>query len=525
MKQIDNKGMMALSDLILKGQKKYLRNVRALLVALTVVLVFNYCSKESILLVVNEPPVAKAGLDESLMLPTNSVTLKGDESFDIDGSIKMYKWIKVAGPDQCIISSPREKNTEVRELTAGEYTFKLTVTDNGDSIASDDVTITVASAASPTLPSISAFTPATGLPGAAVIISGNNFIPPITVKFNGIIATVSNATTTSITTSVPVGATSGPISITSNDKNILTATNFIVSTVAPPPVAEVYFEDNMNNVTIEANSNNSNLLFKGWDALKTHPYVKEFYIDNITSDNANSNQYAYQEIVADPVNPVVKVMNAVVVDDDPNRGGTTRAQVTLGFKDGVDLSVYHTSHRMYINPDVKFIETFSSSITWFVLSEIWTKDGIASGIFSDGDVAGSARWGFTLKKEAGSGQPLFWRIRAEYMQPENIAYNGIWTYENRVTPIPFGKWFTLDIYLKRGDSSNGKYKVTMTIDGEQPIVLFDVTGSTIYPGHPELQLSAWQNFKFYLDDVYLDYMRTNNKKLSVSYNDFKWYKN
>lgn len=382
-------------------------------------------------------------------------------------------------------------------------------------------------------PSIAGFSPTSGLIGASVVITGKNFVAPVTVAFNGTAAVVSNVTANTITTSVPNGATSGPITVTSKGRNVTSTTDFTMTTnavILVPPITttttgEVYFQGNMDNVTITSNSNNSNLYFNGWDALKTHPYIREFYLDNITSSNTNSNQFAYQKIVADPVNPNIKVMNAVVVDDDPNEGGTTRAQVTMGFKDGVDLPVYHTSHRMYMGPDVKFIETYSSSITWFVLSEIWAEDGIASGIFPNGDVAGSARWGFTLKKEAGSGQPLFWRIRAEYMQPEVLAYNNIWTYENRTVPIPYGKWFTLDIYMKRGDSSNGKYKITMTIDSEQPIVLFDVTGSTIYPGHPELQLSAWQNFKLYLDDAYLDYMRSNNKRLDVYYNDFKWYKN
>jgi len=309
-----------------------------------------------------------------------------------------------------------------------------------------------------------------------------------------------------------------------NGGEIASSTRALVKTVSQV-ADEFYFQGNMDNVKITASKNNSELFFHGWDALKTSTYVDGFYIHNINSSKPNSNKYAYQEIVADPVNPHVRVMNAVVVDDDPDKSGTSRAQLTLGFKDGVDLSVYHTSHRMYLNPDIRFLETYSSSITWFVLSEIWAEDGIQSGIFPDGDQAGSARWGFTLRKEPGSGQSLFWRIKAEYMQPEKIAYNSIWTYENKTVPVPFGKWFTLDIYLKRGDDAHGKYKITMTIDGQQPVILFDVNGSTIYPGHPELKITNWQNFKLYLDDKYLDYMRENNKKISVYYNDFKWYKN
>lgn len=503
----------------------YMKKIINLITLLTLLFIFNNCNKD-LVVKLNEPPVAQAGLDQTVILPTNSAALNGEESIDPDGTIKKYEWSKVSGPAQFLITSPSEKSTTANQLAVGEYAFILTVTDDRDSIATDDVKITVTSpAASPS--TITSFTPTSGLVGASVTITGKNFIAPVIVAFNGTTAMVSHVTPTTITTSVPNGAMSGSITVTSMGKNVSTITNFTVTAAIVPTATtgEVYFQGNMDNVTISPNSNRSALLFNGWDALKTHPYVSEFYLDNITSSNTNSNQFAYQEIVPDPVNPNIKVMNAVVVDDDPNEVGTTRAQVTLGFKDGVDLSVYHTSHRMYINPDVKFIETYSSSITWFVLSEIWAEDGVRSGIFPDGDVAGSARWGFTLKKAAGSGQPLFWRIRAEYMQPENIAYNGIWTYENRTVPIPFGKWFTLDIYLKRGDSANGKYKITMTIDGQQPVVLFDVTGSTIYPDHPELQLSYWQNFKLYLDDPYLDYMRNNNKKLSVSYNDFKWFKN
>jgi hypothetical protein len=498
-----------------------MKNIHTIILLATL-LVFTYCSKDSAL-ELNLPPVAEAGPDQEISLPNNSVTLNGEGSKDPDGIIAKYEWTKVGGPLALSMANPSGKIVVARELGGGEYTFRLTVTDNRNQVATDDVKITVKPNAS-TPPTITDFAPTSGAVGTSVIISGSDFVTPVTVAFNGIAATVSAVTSTTITTTVPSGATTGPISITSKGKKITTLTSFTVTSL-PVQISDVYFEGNMDNVTITANANNSNLSFNGWNALKTHPLIEEFYIDNINSSNTNANQFAYQQIVADPVVANRKVMNAVVVDDDPKEDGTTRAQITMGFKDGVDLSVYHTSHRMYIDPDVKFIESYSSAITWFVLSEIWAEDGVAKGIFPNGDVAGSARWGFTLRKASGSGQPLFWRIRAEYMQPESIAYNGIWTYENKTVPIPFGKWFTLDIYMKRGDASNGKYKITMTIDGEQPVVLFDVTGSTIYPGHPELQISAWQNFKLYLDDAYLDYMRNNSKKMSVFYNDFKWYKN
>jgi hypothetical protein len=79
--------------------------------------------------------------------------------------------------------------------------------------------------------------------------------------------------------------------------------------------------------------------------------------------------------------------------------------------------------------------------------------------------------------------------------------------------------------MKRGEGSNGKMIISITPDGGPTTVLFDITNTTIYPGHPELQVDSWQPFKLYLDDDYLDWMKANNKTLSIMYNDFKWYEN
>jgi hypothetical protein len=231
--------------------------------------------------------------------------------------------------------------------------------------------------------------------------------------------------------------------------------------------------------------------------------------------------YAYQKIENDPIQPVTKAMYAAILDDDPNVSGTTRAQMSLRFKDGVNLPVYHTSHRMYLNPDIAYMQNYSSSITWFELFEIWNKHVDTW----DGDVAGSARWSLYVYKDSGVGQPLYWVMKSEYMQPANMAYQNIWKATNRTIALPIGKWFTLDMYMKRGEGSEGRLILKITPDGEPTKTLFDIVNSTIYPGHPEIQLKSWQPFKLYLDDAYLDWMRTNGKRISAYYNDFKWYQN
>jgi hypothetical protein len=47
---------------------------------------------------VNQPPVANAGPDQTIKLPTDSVLLDGTKSIDPDNNIAAYNWSKISGP-------------------------------------------------------------------------------------------------------------------------------------------------------------------------------------------------------------------------------------------------------------------------------------------------------------------------------------------------------------------------------------------------------------------------------------------
>lgn len=84
-----------------------------------------------------------------------------------------------------------------------------------------------------TSPTISSAAPSSGAVGDTVTISGTNFDTVAannTVSFNGVQATVSAATATSITTTVPAGATTGPITVTTANGTATSSTNFTVTT-------------------------------------------------------------------------------------------------------------------------------------------------------------------------------------------------------------------------------------------------------------------------------------------------------
>ena len=90
----------------------------------------------------NQSPVAKAGSDQTITLPLNSVVLRGS-GLDSDGTVATYQWIQVSGPTRANISSPASATTIIDSLKQGVYVFRFTVTDNKGLTGVDDITITV----------------------------------------------------------------------------------------------------------------------------------------------------------------------------------------------------------------------------------------------------------------------------------------------------------------------------------------------------------------------------------------------
>lgn len=77
-------------------------------------------------------------------------------------------------------------------------------------------------------PSITSFTPTIGPIGTVVTITGTNFFGVGQVTFNGVTAAISSVTPTTIVATVPTGATSGPISVSSQGGVATSAAYFMV---------------------------------------------------------------------------------------------------------------------------------------------------------------------------------------------------------------------------------------------------------------------------------------------------------
>ena len=94
---------------------------------------------------------------------------------------------------------------------------------------------------------IISFTPQSGAVGSTVTINGTAFSPTPsqnTVRFNGTTASIVSASATSLVVTVPAGATTGPISVSTGAGSVSSSSNFTVSTVSGVP-AITSFTPNM----------------------------------------------------------------------------------------------------------------------------------------------------------------------------------------------------------------------------------------------------------------------------------------
>ena len=83
-------------------------------------------------------------------------------------------------------------------------------------------------------PTITDFSPTSGAAGTSITINGTNFIGATAVSLNGVSASFIVSSATAIQATVPAGATTGPVSVTTPGGAATSATNFTV--VNPPTI-------------------------------------------------------------------------------------------------------------------------------------------------------------------------------------------------------------------------------------------------------------------------------------------------
>lgn len=272
------------------------------------------------------------------------------------------------------------------------------------------------------------------------------------------------------------------------------------SFLAGPGVSNIKFDGSINGATLASYGGGTTL--QPWLAGILAIGWPEF---GITSASAYTS-------VAKVTDGGISVLRAEIIGNNPSDAG--RFQGSTYQPTGVDQGVYHHSQRMKLGSGLASLTNYASGISaasgssWFSVFETWMGSSVS-------------RMTLSLNKASGAGNPIRWELTCEWEEGSSTPYVAIWTVPVNTTPIPFGKWFTMDVYIKSGTGSAGRIKITITVDGEAPIVLFDVFNTTIAPGYPTTYRRKTDHMKFYIGPTLRAYMLTQGYMMEVFFGDYR----
>lgn len=98
----------------------------------------------------NKVPVANGGVNQTIELPLNYVTVTGSAT-DSDGSIKGYLWSQLSGPSVSVIENPAAASTKISSLIEGTYIFQFMAIDDKGATGLDTMSVFVKSSQTKTL--------------------------------------------------------------------------------------------------------------------------------------------------------------------------------------------------------------------------------------------------------------------------------------------------------------------------------------------------------------------------------------
>ncbi|UII19713.1 PKD domain-containing protein [Fulvivirga ligni] len=292
---------------------------------------------------VNNPPVANAGPDKWITLPTNSTSFSGSAT-DSDGSITTYQWQKTAGPASFTLSGENTSTLTVSNLTEGTYTFRLTVTDNDGDQGTDLVSVTVNPTIVNQAPEVSAgpdrniSLPQTSLAlnGTATDADGSITIIAWTQSSGPTSSTINNGNTLTPTVSGLVAGTY-QLQIEATDNDGASSSDIMRINVSPENLAPNVFAGNDVELTLPTNStsitgvatdDDGSIIFTNWTQTSGPAATMDITGNLLSLSNLTEGFYTFEFSASDDdgaessdrVNVRVNSVNALpVVDVGPNR--------------------------------------------------------------------------------------------------------------------------------------------------------------------------------------------------------------
>lgn len=224
-------------------------------------------------------------------------------------------------------------------------------------------------------------------------------------------------------------------------------------------------------------------------------------------------------IVDDPAGASGKVLEFRI--SSPNvrdsKGRITKSRVQMNFYGNKNLKEFRQSVRLFLAPDFEAVRNFDWAFNWLTISEWWNNAPW-------GDAKFPFRISVAIQKlGAERGRDLTFGAGAQTFDPRTGQWSvPLWEAKATDFGVPVGKWMTLNYYFREGNSIDGRFVLTVAVDGGRPVRLVDIRNWTHHPDDPAPDgLAHFNPVKLYTSARLVDALKAEHKALVLYWSDLE----
>jgi hypothetical protein len=249
--------------------------------------------------------------------------------------------------------------------------------------------------------------------------------------------------------------------------------------------------------------------------LDNDPDIGNFYLQYQGGDSS----MRYARIIPEPGNPDNHILHFWL--NEPNVDGK-KGRIQANLHANAGMKEFYQSARVFLHEDFNTVRTYPDRIHWLTIAEYW------NNITWRQSVPFGFRITLGIGKPVKGNSDLYFILDAQDCQlfeDGSQKYTTIWAETNETEKVPIGEWFRLEYYYKEGNEKEGRYYLSLTIDGGEEQVIFDLNKITHNTKDPAPDgVSDFHPFKLYTSKGLIDYMNSMGKTLQIYWDDFKLWK-
>lgn len=234
-------------------------------------------------------------------------------------------------------------------------------------------------------------------------------------------------------------------------------------------------------------------------------------------EGGDSDQRAAQ-IATDPTDPKNQVLQFWLPKANAGQGSSQKGRIQADVYDNNGLKEIYQSVRVYFPASFNTLKRYPSRIYWLTLFEFWNNPSWV-------DEKLPFRISVNLEKPRSDQEnELLFRVYGQDKSVNN-SWTSVWEQINHDITVPIGEWITLDIYLREGGISDGRFYMSMTREDGRKQVVFDITNYTHHPADTNPDgLSHFNPMKLYTFKELIQFMQDNGQTMEVFWDDYKLWK-